>query len=77
MNPENERIYQAFMKKLQTEIVFFMNTYENAVIKSIPETGFYVKFSGEDEFLAKNGSRLVTDGLLEYKEITEKEYNNF
>ena len=54
-----------------------MNTYENAVIKSIPETGFYVKFSGEDEFLAKNGSRLVTDGLLEYKEITEKEYNNF
>ena len=77
MNPDNQKKYLEFREKLLTKTVFFKNTFEEAVIKSVPGEGFFVKFKGHTEFKAKDRSEVVTEGILEYNEITEKTYNDF
>lgn len=73
---ENER----FMEMLTTQPVYFINTYEDAVVRSeITDNGidYYVKFRGEKEFKAKKGSGVVTEAKLEHTIITREEYNKF
>jgi len=77
MDSESNRKYQAFIKKLQQETVYFKNPFEKAVIKSIPGQGYQVKFKGKEPFEAQKGSEVVTDGILQYSEISEQEYNDF
>lgn len=71
------KAYEAFMQKVYDQTVYFMNSYERAVIKSVPGQGFWVKFNGQKEFKAVAGSSVVIDGLHEHNEITEKLYNSF
>lgn len=66
-----------FLDKFPKEIVYFKNTFEEAVLKSVPEEGIFVKFAGKEQFKSEKGSALVTDAILEGTEITKEEYNNF
>lgn len=77
MTDENRKKYDTFLKKLKTQIVYFKNTFEGAVIKSIPGTGYYVKFAGKQPFKAGDDNAVVAEGILEYNEISKKTYDNF
>lgn len=70
----NKTTYQAFLRKLTKETVFFKNEFEQAFIKSVPGEGYTVKFPGQKEFKADPKSQVVADAILEFNEITEKEY---
>ena len=68
------------MEMLSIQPTCFINTYEDAVIRSeITDKGidYFVKFKGEHEFKAKKGSGVVTEGKLEHTIITREEYNKF
>ena len=69
--------WEKFIDKFSEGIVYFRNTHEDAVLKSIPDEGIFVKLRGGEEFKAKPGSALVADATLEGAEITKEEYNNF
>lgn len=72
--------YEEFKKKLQTGIVYFINTFEDAAIRSYISGDtlvFHVKFKGEQEFKAQSDNKLVTDAILEHTELTREEYDNF
>ena len=68
--------FDAFEKRLGRETIYLFNDMEDAVVKSTPE-GYWVKIKGMEEFKAKPGSSLVADAVLERKEITKKEYDDF
>lgn len=74
-DPKSES--KAFLEKLQAGPIFFKNSFENAVIRSEPGKGIFVKFPGEPEFESSQKSNLVTDAILEHNEISEKEYQAF
>ena len=72
--------YNDFREKLQTEDIYFINTFENAAVRSvITEDGllYFVKLDGEDEFLTKSDSKLVANAILEHTILTKEEYDNF
>jgi hypothetical protein len=75
MTSENEIKYRQFMDKLRNEPIYFINDFEQAAIRSLP-TGvdYWVKFKGREEFKAVPGSKLVSEGIREYTEITEEQY---
>ena len=81
MNKENQAQYNAFIEKVKKQEVYFLNTYEEAAIRSVPTKTegiiYYVKFKGEKTFQAEKGSTIIADALLEYKEITKEEYNSY
>lgn len=58
--------------------VYLKYDFENAVVRFDPETSsFFVKFKGEDEFIAKQESSIVTEAILGFNEITKSEYDNY
>ncbi len=60
--------------------VYFINSIEDAAIKSLPGKRFEVKFKDGHTFIQEPGaklSQLVTDGIFEKREISEKEYQDF
>jgi hypothetical protein len=66
--------------RLNSEVVYLRNAYEGAFIKSLPEGVYWVKFKGKQPFKAVTKpklSKLVTDAILEWDEITKEEYDNF
>lgn len=69
--------WENFLDKFSDGIVYFKNTFEEAVLKSIPGEGIFVKLKGGEEFKAKKGSALVADAILEASEITKEEYNTY
>lgn len=69
--------FSEFKERLTSETVYFKYDFEQAVIRSVPGKGFFVKLKGSDEFKAKDGSKLVTDAILEHKEISEDQYYDF
>jgi hypothetical protein len=85
-NPEDEIIntfemkrHRAFLEKLRyagSNNIYFINTLDQSVIKFNGKV-YFVKFHGEQAFKAKKGSVVVVEGILEYQEITEREYENF
>lgn len=70
-----------FIKRVyKSPPVYFKNSIEKAVVKSLPDSNFAVRFSGEPEFIAVTKpqlSKLVTDAILEGNEITAKEYESY
>ena len=69
-----------FLKRFGAIPMYFMNNYEQAVIRSEPnpeDCAFYVKFKGEKEFKAQRGSAVVVDVLIEENRITKDQYDNF
>lgn len=59
------------------EVVFMRYDFEDCVVKFVPSGTRYVKFKGENEFKASNGSKVVADCLLGMDIITEKEYDEY
>lgn len=67
------------LERLSGRVVFLKNEFEGIVLKSTPGTGgkYYVKFAGEKPYEIKHSSKLVTETILEWNEITKEEYNAF
>lgn len=58
--------------------VYLKYDFENAVVRFDTETNsFFVKFKGEFEFKAKEGSSIVTEAILGLNEIPKSEYDNY
>ena len=83
MTKENEKKYQAFLRKLSRETVYFKNTYEEAVLKSVPvikhvpEEGYFAKFKGGKEYKISHDTDMVAEAIMECNEITEADYKNW
>jgi len=77
MTAANKKVYDAFIGKMRTEVVYFRNTFEDAVIKSTPLEGYLVKFKGREPFTATDSNSVVAEGILEYNEISKKEFDRF
>ena len=71
---ERERV-----ERLSSGVVFLRNEFEGIVLKSTPGvTGkFFVKFPGERGEAVPHSHRMVTETVLEWNEITDKEYSEF
>lgn len=63
--------------KLNTQEVFLLYAFENCVIRSHPENGYFIKYRNGIEIPAQVGSAVLTDALLEGEEITRKEYSDY
>jgi hypothetical protein len=57
--------------------VFFENTFEEFVFRSIPKGGYEAKQKGETHYLLTNAPNKLVDAILEGKIITKKEYENY
>jgi hypothetical protein len=57
--------------------VYLLNEFEQAVVKFDGFGNVFVKFKGEPEFKAVQGSGVVSEALLDEKLITEDDYNNW
>ncbi len=79
MNKENEKKYQAFLKKLTSEEVYFKNSQEDAAIKSVPgkNGGYWVKLKGQPAFATSHLNEVVNGGILEYSEISKAEFERY
>lgn len=72
--------YSEFNDMILKQETYFINTYEDAVIRSTKNgvgTVFYVKFRGNEEFRAQRNSDVVAEGMREHTIITKQEYDNF
>lgn len=57
---------------------YLSNYFENAVVRwDCVAKEFYVKFKGKNEFMAKDGSKVVTDAQIDGNIITKEEFDNF
>lgn len=72
--------YTEFIDMLTKESICFINSYEEAVIRTEivdKELLYYVRFKGEEEFQAEKGSGIVAGGLEEHSLITKDEYEQY
>jgi hypothetical protein len=69
--------YRRIRTKLQKgEHVYFENQMEEIAIKyTIP--GIIAKFKGGIKYCIQYSSKVVVNGMMEGKEITEEEFNNY
>lgn len=71
--------YTDFLEMLIKKPIFFINSFEEAAIRTEIEANeivYYVKFRGEKEFKALNNSSIVAGGIEEHILITQEEYEN-
>jgi hypothetical protein len=71
-------------ERLINDSVYLRNKYENIVLKTIPGKEckgigvyYYVKFPGEEPYELNYSTKLVTDTLLEWDEISKKDFESF
>ena len=67
-------------KLIARKPVFFENTLEEIAIKAQPTEGepqFFARPRHRAAYPIKHSTKVVTEGLLEGKEITEDEYENY
>jgi hypothetical protein len=57
--------------------VFFENTFEEFVFRSIPKGGYEAKQKGKAPYLLTNTPNKLVDAILEGKIITKEEYENY
>lgn len=65
--------YEELIRRSQEAPVFLKHEFEGALIK-FQKGKALVKFPGKPEFQANKNSNLVTEALMEGKEISEGEY---
>lgn len=65
--------------RLKSAPVYFKMEFEEVVIRSVPgtPTTFFAKFQGEKDWPIASSSTTVTNALLEWNEITHREYIDF
>jgi hypothetical protein len=68
--------YNSFIKKLQSGPLYFMNSYEDAVIHSNGKGSYLIRYKNGTEVKADHTSEIIREAFLEHKEITEEEFNN-
>ena len=68
--------FNSFLKRATKRVLFFKHPIEQAVFKSTPKDGYFVKLGDNTEYQAEDGSKLVFDALIELEEITAEEYEN-
>jgi hypothetical protein len=68
-----------FIKRLSNQNVYLINELRRTVMKSIPglEIKFFAKQKGGDEYSIDLSSDLLNETLHKWKEITEKEFNEY
>ena len=57
--------------------VFFENTFEEFVFRSIPKGGYEAKQKGKAPYFLTNTPNKLVDAILEGKIITKEEYENY
>ena len=66
------------LEKARTELVYRKKGSEFIVIRTVPGKDFYfAKSHGEDEYSLEYSLLLVNGTILEAKEITKKDYENY
>lgn len=74
--PEMDGYRRIRIKLQKGEHVYFENQIEKIAIKySIP--GIMAKFKGGIKCSIQYNSKVVVDGMMEGKELTEEEFNNY
>ena len=66
-----------FLNRAQTKEVYFSDFFNDVVFKIVPKKGIFTKLKGQEEFKAKDESKLVADALSDLHEITKEEYEQF
>ena len=78
MNEENKIKYEHFKQKLQTEDVYFVNSFEEiAARRDTRAKKYFLKPKGKREYEVKISSTVLADAILEYKEISEEVYYSY
>ncbi len=69
--------YEQFIERFRAlPNFYFINTFEEAAIRH-SQNGYFIRFKGEQEFTTQQTNHLICDAFMEFKEITEKEYNEY
>ena len=72
--------YKTFVELISTQDCYFINSFDKAIIRSIVDNGkirYFVKFKGEEEFEAKEGSGVIAKAFEEHTVITKEDYDSF
>lgn len=69
--------YHNLIEKLHEQTVFLINQFDSIAVKSVPAKGYFIKFKGEKEVFVQKSNSVILDLIVEYREITEEEYNKF
>jgi len=68
-------------KRLRAGPVYLVHEWEERVLKYVPEKGgpgaWYARPRGGEEYEVLHSTNLVTEALLEWVEITYKEYKKY
>jgi hypothetical protein len=57
---------------------YFRSWDDDAVFKFVPGSGYYIKWPGRDlASVDPAKSNVLVDSLLQFKEISKEEFNNF
>ena len=64
-------------ERIAMEGAYFMNTFKWCVIKIAKEGDCYARFSGKKEYNLDARTDLVIGAILENREITKAEYQNY
>lgn len=76
VTPDTDGYRRIRIKLQKGEHVYFENQMEEIAIKyTIP--GIMAKFKGGIKCSIQYNSKVVVDGMMEGKEITEEEFNNY
>lgn len=64
-------------ERIAMEDGYFRNTFKWCVIKIAKEGDCFAKFSGNDEYKLDERDNLITGAMMENREITKAEYQNY
>ena len=63
---------------MRSGAVYLLENLEGVAIRNKPgTTEFFARFPGEQEYSIHYGTKIVTNALLAWEEITEQEYRLF
>ena len=65
--------------RLKSAPVYLSNEFAGVVIRSVPGPRgvFFAKFPGEKDWPIASSTETITDALLEWNEITHREYIDY
>jgi hypothetical protein len=70
--------YQSILNKIGKQTVYLLNDFRDVVVKIMPRNeNWHVKAKDCTEWDVHYSTDIANETLLEAKEITEKEYNEY
>lgn len=65
-------------ERLKSDAVYLRNELEGSVLRSVPgKAEFFARFSGKPEYPIHFSTKMVTDALTAWDEITKQQYERF